>query len=228
MPEEPPSILPRGTGTRLPLSPSPALPGSAVYIQSVAGFSCIAAGAIGSEDISGGRSPASISATLHWGSSDRREAITAPAEPPPTTIKSNASVISPSRRCLTPLDRDHRGEAEQRSEDQVIARRKRITGLGGDKPGILRQMQLFDPKGRNVEQEVKRAVRDDRYAERQQHRKRVPAQQVVDRNGGRLLGFDEFRRIDEFRADVKTGRPDQHAEEIGDPPSPVDQLLVGQ
>ena len=43
MPEEPPSILPRGTGTRRPLSPSPALPGSAVYIQSVAGFSCMAA-----------------------------------------------------------------------------------------------------------------------------------------------------------------------------------------
>src|SRR5207244_9275001 len=86
--------LPRGTGMRRPLSPSPALPGSAVYIQSVAGFSCIAAGAIGSDDISGGRSPASINATLHWGSSDRREAITAPAEPPPTTIKSNSSAIS--------------------------------------------------------------------------------------------------------------------------------------
>src|SRR5712691_7598678 len=94
MPDEPPSILPRGTGMRRPLSPSPALPGSAVYIQSVAGFSCIAAGAIGSDDISGGRSPASINATLHWGSSDRREAITAPAEPPPTTIKSNSSAIS--------------------------------------------------------------------------------------------------------------------------------------
>src|SRR5438094_1448411 len=94
MPDEPPSILPRGTGTRLPLSPSPALPGSAVYIQSVAGFSCIAAGAIGSADISGGRSPASINATLHDGSSDRREATTAPAEPPPTMIKSNCSAIA--------------------------------------------------------------------------------------------------------------------------------------
>src|SRR6266436_827108 len=96
MPEEPPSILPRGTGTRRLLSPSPALPGSAVYIQSVAGFSCIAAGAIGSDDISGGRSPASINATLHWGSSDRREAITAPAEPPPTTINL-ASPCSPAK-----------------------------------------------------------------------------------------------------------------------------------
>src|SRR5947209_8611646 len=82
MPDEPPSILPRGTGTRRPLSPSPALPGSAVYIQSVAGLSCIAAGAIGSAETSGGRSPASISATRQLGSSDSREAITAPAEAP--------------------------------------------------------------------------------------------------------------------------------------------------
>src|SRR5437867_9161647 len=94
MPDEPPSILPRGTGTRRPLSPSPALPGSAVNIQSVAGFSCIAGGAIGSADISGGRSPASINATLQEGSSDRRDAITAPAEPPPTTIKSYSSDIA--------------------------------------------------------------------------------------------------------------------------------------
>src|ERR1051325_4359782 len=88
MPDEPPSILPRGTGTRRPLSPSPALPGSAVYIQSVAGLSCIAAGAIGSAETSGGGSPASISATRQFGSSDNREAITAPADPPPITIKS--------------------------------------------------------------------------------------------------------------------------------------------
>src|SRR5271169_4363968 len=94
MADEPPSIFPRGTGTRRPLSPSPALPGSAVYIQSVAGFSCIAAGAIGSEEISGGRSPASISATLQEGSSDRRDAITAPADPPPTMTKSNSSDMS--------------------------------------------------------------------------------------------------------------------------------------
>src|SRR5215470_11367145 len=96
MPDEPPSILPRGTGTRRRLSPSPALPGSAVYIQSVAGLSCIAAGAIGSAEISGGRSPASISATRHDGSSERRDAMTAPAEPPPTTMKSNSSDISAS------------------------------------------------------------------------------------------------------------------------------------
>src|SRR5262245_1846206 len=96
MPDEPPSILPRGTGTRRPLSPSPALPGSAVYIQSVAGLSCIAAGAIGSAEISGGRWPASISATRHDGSSERRDAMTAPAEPPPTTMKSNSLDISAS------------------------------------------------------------------------------------------------------------------------------------
>src|SRR2546422_4822489 len=94
MPEEPPSILPRGTGTRCPLSPSPALPGSAVYIQSVAGFRCMEAHATGIEDTSGGRSPASISATRHEGSSERREAITAPAEPPPTMTKAKCSDMS--------------------------------------------------------------------------------------------------------------------------------------
>src|SRR5262249_22395292 len=92
--EEPPSILPRGTGTRRPLSPSPALPGSAVYIQSVAGFNCIACGAIGSADTSGGRSPASVSGTLHDGSSGKREAIQGPGQPPPTLINSNRSAIS--------------------------------------------------------------------------------------------------------------------------------------
>src|SRR5207244_2827798 len=94
MPDEPPSILPRGTGTRRPLSPSPALPGSAVYIQSVAGSRCMAAQAIGMADTGGGRSPASIRATRHEGSSERREAITAPAEPPPTMTKSKCSDIA--------------------------------------------------------------------------------------------------------------------------------------
>src|SRR5947208_7162272 len=94
MPDEPPSILPRGTGTRRPVSPNPALPGSALNIQSVAGLSCIAAGAIGSAETSGGRSPASISATRQLGSSDNREAMTAPADPPPTTIKSYSSDIA--------------------------------------------------------------------------------------------------------------------------------------
>src|SRR6266436_6498454 len=104
MPDDPPSILPRGTGTRRPLRPSPAFPGSPVYIQSVAGFSCIAGGAIGSEEISGGRSPASISDTRHDGSSERRDAITAPADPPPTTIKSNSSDMA-SPLCSMPLGR---------------------------------------------------------------------------------------------------------------------------
>src|SRR4051794_28598573 len=90
--EEPPSILPRGTGTRPPLSPRPAFsPGSALYIQSTSGFNCSAPHAIGIDDISGGLSPASISATRQVGTSDRRAAITAPAEPPPTTTKSNVS-----------------------------------------------------------------------------------------------------------------------------------------
>src|SRR5712691_10539671 len=93
MPEEPPSIFPRGTGTRCPLSPSTALPGTAVYIQSVAGFRCMAAHASGIKDTAGGRSPASSSATRHAGSSERREAITAPAEPPPTMTKSKGSDI---------------------------------------------------------------------------------------------------------------------------------------
>src|SRR5262245_39369477 len=92
--EEPPSIFPRGTGTRRPLRPSPALPGSAVYIQSVAGSRCIDAHAIGIEDTAGGRSPASINATRHDGSSERREAITAPAEPPSTMTKSKCSAIA--------------------------------------------------------------------------------------------------------------------------------------
>ena len=91
--DEPPSILPRGTGTLRPLSPSPAFPGSAVYIQSVSGLSCIKAQPTGMDDISGGRSPASISATRQDASSERRDAITAPADPPPTTTKSNASAM---------------------------------------------------------------------------------------------------------------------------------------
>jgi len=68
-----------------------------VYIQSLVEFSCIGAGAIGSEEISGRCSPASISATLQEGSSDRRDAITAPADPQPTNdeIKLVGHVLSP-------------------------------------------------------------------------------------------------------------------------------------
>src|SRR5215475_16025920 len=96
MDDDPPSIRPRGTGMRRPFSPRPALPGSPVYIQSVSGLSCIAAHATGIDDISGGRSPASIKATRQDGSSERRDAITAPAEPPPTTTKSNVPDMLPS------------------------------------------------------------------------------------------------------------------------------------
>src|SRR3954447_7731124 len=92
--EEPPSIFPRGTGTRRPLRPRPAFsPGSAVYIQSTSGLSCMDAQAIGIAAASGGRPPASIRTTRHIGSSERRDAITAPAEPPPTITKSNVSDI---------------------------------------------------------------------------------------------------------------------------------------
>src|SRR5262245_1781989 len=102
MEEDPPSIFPRGTGIRRPLSPRPALPGSPVYIQSVSELSCIAAHATGIDDTSGGRSPASIKATRQEGSSDRRDAITAPAEPPPITTKSNVPDMLPS--ALAALD----------------------------------------------------------------------------------------------------------------------------
>ena len=62
-----------------------------MYIQSTSGLSCMAPQATGIDDTSGGRSPASISATRQVGSSDSRAAITAPADPPPTTTKSNVS-----------------------------------------------------------------------------------------------------------------------------------------
>ena len=75
-------------------SPSPAFPGSAVYIQSVAGLSCMAAHATGISSTSGGRSPASRRATRQAGSSESRAAITAPADPPPTTMKSKVSAMS--------------------------------------------------------------------------------------------------------------------------------------
>jgi hypothetical protein len=48
----------------------------------------MAAHAAGIRSISGGRSPASINATWQAASSERRAAITAPAEPLPTTMKS--------------------------------------------------------------------------------------------------------------------------------------------
>ena len=88
MPDEPPSILPRGTIIRPSRSPSPQPPASAVYIQSVAGFCCSTGQAAGMASCGGGRSPASSNATRQSGSSDSRAAITAPADPPPTTTKS--------------------------------------------------------------------------------------------------------------------------------------------
>ena len=66
-----------------------------MYIQSTAGFSCMEPHATGIVDSSGGRSPASIRATRQDGSSERRDAMTAPADPPPTTMKSNVSGTFP-------------------------------------------------------------------------------------------------------------------------------------
>src|SRR5215471_1525534 len=94
MPDEPPSILPRGIIIRWSRKPSPAPPGSAVYIQSVSGSSCNIGHAAGICSAGGGAPPASTSATVVAGSSDNREAITAPAEPAPMTTKSNCPAIA--------------------------------------------------------------------------------------------------------------------------------------
>jgi hypothetical protein len=56
----------------------------------------------------------------------------------------------------------------------------------------------------------------------------MPPQYVFDRDRLGLLGLEEIRGPDDFRADVKPDRPNQHPEEIRDPPSPTDQLVVGQ
>src|ERR1700677_3147679 len=71
-----------------------------------ASFSRIVAVATGIDDTSDGRSPASIKATRQVGSSDSREAMTAPADPPPRTMKSKVSGNFPLFFCRR--DRDHR------------------------------------------------------------------------------------------------------------------------
>src|SRR5215213_8136932 len=88
MPDEPPSILPRGTIMRPSRRPFAQPPASAVSIQSVSGSACRTGQAAGISSAAGGRPPASINATRTFGSSDSRAAITAPAEPAPTTTKS--------------------------------------------------------------------------------------------------------------------------------------------
>src|SRR3954471_6063554 len=93
MPDEPPSILPRGTIIRPSASPRPQPPGSPVSIQSVSGSSCSVATAAGISSAGGGGPPAPPSATRTDGSSDNRAATTAPADPPPTTTTSNCSAI---------------------------------------------------------------------------------------------------------------------------------------
>ena len=76
------------------MRPSPALPASAVYIQSVSGLSCSDGHAAGINSAAGGGPPASTSATRHVGSSESRAAMTAPADPPPTTTKSNSCAMN--------------------------------------------------------------------------------------------------------------------------------------
>ncbi len=53
--------------------PSPALPASAVYIQSVSGLSWSVATAAGIDSAAGGTPPASTNATVVDGSSDDRD-----------------------------------------------------------------------------------------------------------------------------------------------------------
>src|SRR4051794_34770181 len=110
MPDEPPSILPRGTIIRPPSRPCPQPPASAVYIQSVTGFCCSAGQAAGIASWGGGAPPASTSATRHDGSSDSLAATTAPADPPPTTTKSNESPMGEERTPRRPPAGSDRGE----------------------------------------------------------------------------------------------------------------------
>src|SRR4029453_16630973 len=97
IPDDPPSILPRGTIIRPSMSPRPHPPASAVYIQSVAGFCCIAGQAAGMPSGGGGGPPASRRATRQPESSESLAATTAPADPPPTTTKSNCPAMPRKR-----------------------------------------------------------------------------------------------------------------------------------
>src|SRR6516162_7326575 len=128
MPEDPPSILPRGTIILPPVNPSPQRPASAVYIQSVSGFCCNTGQAAGISSAGGGGPPASSSATRHPGSSESRLATTAPAEPPPTTTKSNGPAIGLASGCpfidTPPPDRSYKRVCGPRQDRQTGARRR--------------------------------------------------------------------------------------------------------
>src|SRR6516162_8224043 len=113
MPEDPPSILPRGTIILPPVNPSPQRPASAVYIQSVSGFCCSTGQAAGISSSGGGGPPASSNATRHSGSSESRLATTAPAEPPPTTTKSNGPAFGAAFGCPF-IDTPPRGRSFKR------------------------------------------------------------------------------------------------------------------
>src|SRR6516165_11653804 len=128
MPEDPPSILPRGTIILPPVNPSPHWPASAVYIQSVSGFCCSTGQAAGISSSGGGGPPASSNATRHSGSSESRLATTAPAEPPPTTTKSNDPAIVLAYGCPLidppPLDRSCKRIRGPRQDRETGARRR--------------------------------------------------------------------------------------------------------
>src|SRR5262249_60371854 len=64
--------------------------------------------------------------------------------------------------------------------------------------------------------------------ERKQHRERLSAQQVHDRHRFGLFGLDKLGGLDDLRAHIKPSGSNQHPEEIRNPPSPADQLVMGQ
>ena len=55
---------------------------------------------------------------------------------------------------------------------------------------------------------------------------RMTTKHFADRHGRRLGSFEKLRCLGDTRADVKTDRANQQAEDIRDAPSPIDQLLV--
>ena len=114
------------------------------------------------------------------------------------------------------MPRERRDRAEQDGADQ-----------GGGETGRLRQPQLLHRIGRDVEDQVVRAVGDDRGADRQDHRDRMIPQQVAYRCLGRL-DLLEFRRLGHAAADVEADRPEQEAEEERHPPAPGQKLRLGQ
>src|ERR1051326_6121210 len=71
-----------------------------------------------------------------------------------------------------------------------------------DEPGIGGKMEGLLSVGRNVQQNVERAVRDDRGAEREYHRQRMLAQKFADPHPLGLPGFQELRRFGQPRTNI--------------------------